>query len=228
MNKREGMNEIVERELAKGHQVYWIFPRIGDEETEQSATQGFKLISARFPDYRVALLTGKSKNKTETLQQFLAGDIDILVSTVISECGIDCPNATVAVIEGADLFGLSTCHQIRGRVCRSISTAFCFLMSETTNPMSIARLDVIEKCNDGFVLAEHDLRLRGPGEMFSLNQHGLPNLKFASLIDDYDLLMEARDLAQEYIYKLDDPANAGLKEMLEIKYGDTIKLGEIA
>ena len=102
------------------------------------------------------------------------------------------------------------------------------MVSNTANEKSIARLDVMEKCNNGFEIAEYDLRLRGPGEMFSTRQHGLSDLKFASLLYDYDLLVKARELAKEYIGTWDEPSNAGIKQMLEIKYGDTIKLGEIA
>lgn len=227
-NKRESMYEIIERELFKGHQAYFIFPHISDKEDESGAVGGYTVVKQRFDKYKVALLTGRSKNKTEILQAFRMGNIDILVSTVISEVGIDCKNATVMVIEGADRFGLSTLHQIRGRICRSEKTAFCFLMATTANEKSIARLIVIEQTNDGFILAEQDLRLRGPGEMFSTRQHGLPALKFASLLYDYDLLVKARELAGEYIDKLDEPSNAGIKQMLEIKYDGTIKLGEIA
>jgi len=229
-DKRKGMYEIVKQELAKGKQTYVVYPRIGDDEQEQSARAGFiELCVIRFPHRSVHMLIGRfsTEDKAKTLRAFKQGKTDILVSTIIAEVGLDNPNASVMIIEGADRFGLSQLHQLRGRVCRSTDTAFCFLVSETANPTSIARLDVIEKCNDGFEIAEHDLRLRGPGEMFSTRQHGLPDLKFASLIDDYDLLMEARDLAQEYIHKLDDPANAGLKEMLKIKYGDTIKFGSV-
>lgn len=222
MSKREAVYEIIERELVKGHQAYFVFPRISDEEDEGGAVGGYKIVSQRFNNYKVALLTGKSKDKTETLRAFRAGDIDILVSTVISECGIDCPNANVTVIEGADKFGLSTLHQIRGRVCRSTEIAFCFLMAETANQTSVNRLDVIEKINDGFEIAEHDLRLRGAGEVFSTRQTGLPDLKWCSLVDDYDLMIEARDLV-----------NAGsvgscVREMMKLKYGESLELGGVS
>lgn len=221
MNKREAMYSIIERELTKGHQAYFVFPRISDEEDEGGATGGYIILKQRFDKYKVALLTGRSKDKTETLQAFRGGYIDILVSTVISECGIDCPNANVAVIEGADRFGVSTLHQIRGRICRSTVTAFCFLMATTANPTSIARLEVIERCNNGFEIAEHDLRLRGPGELFSTRQHGLPDLKFVSLVDDYDLMIEARDLVQAGCI------GDGVREMMKIKYNETLSLGEV-
>lgn len=228
--KREQMYSIVDKELAKAKQVYVVYPRIDGGEDVESAENGFKNCTDRFNDYRIKLLTGRSRPevKTAILQEFRGGDTQILVSTIIAEVGLDNPNASVMVIEGADRFGLSQLHQLRGRVCRSKDTAFCFLVSETTNEKSIARLDVMEKCNDGFELAEYDLRLRGPGEMFSTRQHGLPDLKFASLLYDYDLLVKARDMAKEYIGKLDESENVGLKQMLGYKYGDTIKLGETA
>ncbi len=228
--KREQMYEIIDRELAKGKQVYVVYPRIDGGEDVVSAVLGAAEVRERFSNYTTSLLTGKMTAgvKGETLQWFREGRTKILVSTIIAEVGLDCPNASVMVIEGADRFGLSQLHQLRGRICRSTDTTFCFMVSNTANEKSIARLDVMEKCNDGFEVAEYDLRLRGPGEMFSTRQHGLPDLKFASLLYDYDLLVKARELAGEYIGKLDEPSNAGIKQMLEIKYGDTIKLGEIA
>lgn len=228
--KREQMYEIIEKELAKGKQVYVVYPRIDGGEDVVSAQRGFTELYGRFPQNNVSLLTGQSKpeHKIATLQRFRDGHVCILVSTIIAEVGLDCPNASVMVIEGADRFGLSQLHQLRGRICRSKDTTFCFLVSKTANPTSIARLDVMEKCNDGFEIAEYDLRLRGPGEMFSTRQHGLPALKFASLLYDYDLLVKACELAKEYIGKLDEPSNVGIKQMLKYKYGNTIKLGEIA
>ena len=230
--KREQMYEIIEKELAKGKQVYVVYPRIDGGEDVESAANGFTHLHARFkqPGRDLEFLTGRmsTEQKEQTLNRFRGGSSQILVSTIIAEVGLDNPNASVMVIEGADRFGLSQLHQLRGRICRSKDTTFCFMVSNTTNEKSIARLDVMEKCNDGFEVAEYDLRLRGPGEMFSTRQHGLPDLKFASLLYDYDLLVKARELAKEYVGKLDEPSNVGIKEMLTIKYGDTIKLGEIA
>ena len=225
-DRREQMYEIIEKELAKGKQVYVVFPRIDGGEDVVSAEKGFEQITKRF-SHLTCLLTGRAahEDKIKALQFFREGHTKILVSTIIAEVGLDNPNASVMVIEGADRFGLSQLHQLRGRICRSTDTTFCFLVAETANQTSIDRLEVIEKCNDGFEIAEHDLRLRGPGEMFSTRQSGLPDLKFASLIDDYDLLVKARDIAADLVDKLDEPENAGLKEMLEYKYNDTLQLG---
>lgn len=229
-DKREQMYEIIDGELVKGKQVYVVYPRIGDDEQEQSARSGYRQISQRFEGAQVGFLVGsmRADEKAGILRRFKGGQTQILVSTIIAEVGLDNPNASVMVIEGADRFGLSQLHQLRGRVCRSTDTTFCFMVSDTANEESIARLDVMEKCNDGFEIAEHDLRLRGMGELFSTRQHGLPDLKFASLVDDYGLLVKARELASEYIGKLDNPECAGLKEMLEIKYNNTIRFGGTA
>ena len=225
--KREAMYEIIEKELAKGHQAYFVFPRISGGEDVASAERGFEEISERFDEQysgrMVGLLTGKdsAEMKAKTLREFRSGSTCILVSTIIAEVGLDNPNATVMVIEGADRFGLSQLHQLRGRVCRSTSTAFCFLVSETANPTSIARLEVIEKCNDGFLIAEEDLRLRGCGEVFSTKQTGLPDLKFISLLDDFDLIQEAKELVAS------GSAGVGPKEMMRIKYDGLLQFGEV-
>jgi len=232
--KREQMYEIIEKELAKGKQAYVVYPRIDEGEDIENAADGWDKILNRFPYSNPELLTGKNsiRDKRKIFQRFRddpqnAAISKILVSTIIAEVGLDNPNASVMVIEGADRFGLAQLHQLRGRVCRSTDTAFCFLVAETANEKSIARLDVMEKCNDGFEIAEHDLRIRGPGEVFSTRQHGLPDLKFSSILDDYDLLVKAKLTASEYISKLDLPENNGLKEMLKIKYSN-LYLGETA
>ncbi|KKM02615.1 hypothetical protein LCGC14_1782660 [marine sediment metagenome] len=217
------MYEIIEKELVKGHQAYFVYPRISRNEDVVSAERGFREISYWFDMYRVKLLTGQAsaEDKAGVLQEFYEGDTQILVSTIIAEVGLDNPNATVMVVEGADRFGLSQLHQLRGRVCRSTDTVFCFLVSETSNPTSIARLEVIEKCNDGFEIAEHDLRLRGAGEVFSTRQTGLPDLKFVSLVDDYDLMIEAKELVQA------GSVGLGVREMMVLKYGDSLELGRV-
>jgi len=230
--RREQMYElIIEEQLKQGRQIYIVYPRIDSEDEDLvNATSGYDNISLRFSDYDSRLLTGRYNNaiKSQVLEEFKSGRCKILVSTIIAEVGLDNPNATVMVIEGADRFGLSQLHQLRGRVCRSTDTSFCFLVAETANETSIARLNVMEQTNDGFEIAEHDLRLRGPGEIFSARQHGLPDLKFVNIVDDYELMLSARELAGEYVDKLDEPGNEGLKQMLEIKYGETLKLSGIA
>jgi len=223
--KREAMYDIIEKELAAGHQAYFVYPRISGDEDVVSAERGFEMINERFGEgYEINLLTGKrpTEIKTRILQRFRENKCQILVSTIIAEVGLDNPNATVMVIEGADRFGLSQLHQLRGRVCRSTDTAFCFLVSETANPTSIARLTAIEQTNDGFLIAEEDLRLRGAGEVFSTRQTGLPDLKWCSVVDDYDLMIEAKELVAS------GDVGSGVREMMELKYGDSLSLGGVA
>jgi ATP-dependent DNA helicase RecG len=220
-DRREGVYEVIDEQLKQGRQVYIVYPRIASgEEDMTGVAEGYCDITRRFADYSVASLTGRdiSEVKTDTLRKFKSGEYNILVSTVIAEVGLDCPNATVMLIEGADRFGLSQLHQLRGRIARSTETAFCFLMASTANDTSIARLRTLEKTNDGFEIAEADLRLRGPGELFNTRQHGLPDLKFASLVNDYDLLLEARELAKNSLDKLNTPEYNGVRKMLEIKF----------
>lgn len=220
---REEMYEIIEKELAKGHQAYVIYPRISGDEDVASANKGWDELHKRWGKHGVVFLTGKNPpdNKAAVMRDFKTGVAKVMVSTIIAEVGLDNPNATVMVVEGADRFGLSQLHQLRGRVCRSTDTVFCFLVSETSNPTSIARLEVIEKCNCGFEIAEHDLRLRGPGEVFSIRQSGLPDLKWCSLVDDYDLMIEAKELVAA------GSVGDGVKEMMKIKYGETLGLGGV-
>jgi len=222
-DRKEAMYEIIEKELAAGHQAYFVYPRISGDEDVVSAEQGYEELRKRFDSHCVGLLTGRysQSEKTYVLRQFREGKIDILVSTIIAEVGLDNSNATVMCIMGADRFGLSQLHQLRGRVCRSVDTAFCFLVSETANPTSIARLEAIERCNCGFEIAEEDLRLRGAGEVFSTKQHGLPDLNWCSLVDDYDLMIKARSTVQG------GTVGAGVVEMMRIRYGDNLQFGEV-
>ena len=150
-----------------------------------------------FPDLTVGLLHGRMalKEKQEIMEKFRRKEMDILVSTPVVEVGIDVPNATVMLIEGADRFGLSQLHQFRGRVGRSEYASYCILIAESPSEEAEARLKAMERLNDGFKLSEVDLELRGPGEFFGTKQSGLPDLKMARLTD-YDLLTKARAEAQ--------------------------------
>jgi len=149
-----------------------------------------------FSDLRVGLLHGRlsSANKDAVMQDFRAGRLDILVSTPVIEVGIDIPNATVMLIESADRFGLSQLHQFRGRVGRGKEQSYCMLLAENPSEVARERLDIIENTQDGFKLAEEDLKMRGPGEFFGTRQSGLPDLRMAK-ISDVALLELARNEA---------------------------------
>jgi ATP-dependent DNA helicase RecG len=219
-------------------QAYFVFPRIsavdetGDEI--QAATDGWKELSVRvFPGFNVALLHGQmaSADKQQIMADFRKGVIDVLVSTVVIEVGVDVPNATVMVIEAADRFGLAQLHQLRGRIGRGESKSFCLLFAETDNEAARSRLEVMTRTNDGFEIAEQDLRIRGPGELFSARQHGLPDLKIANIIEDYDLLVMARRHAFELVNKdpaLKLPEHANIRRALLAKFGTSLGLADVA
>ena len=131
------------------------------------------------------------------MQSFVAGDIDILVSTTVIEVGVDVPNAALMIVENADRFGLSQLHQLRGRVGRGEHKSYCVLVSDNDNEATQARLKVMTKTNDGFKISEEDLKLRGPGDFFGSRQHGLPAMHVADLGSDMNVLQEAQDAARE-------------------------------
>lgn len=184
---RGKLYELIEEQLAKGRQAYVICTLIDDNPTlEQKSVQEEykKLQSGPFSHRRIGLLHGKLKpvEKETVMADFASGKTDILVSTTVVEVGVDVPNATIIMIENADRFGLAQLHQLRGRVGRSEHQSYCYLMMSDTNAPS-RRLREIEKSNDGFYLAEVDLRLRGPGEIYGRAQHGELNLQVATLGD---------------------------------------------
>jgi ATP-dependent DNA helicase RecG len=186
-NSRAQLYEMIDDELTSGRQAYIVCSLIeGNPENEIKSVQAEfkKLQNSIFKHRRIGLLHGKMKSdeKDVVMQQFSAGAIDILVSTTVVEVGVDVPNATVIVIENADRFGLSQLHQLRGRVGRSVYQSYCFLVN-STSAKPTQRLQELEKSNDGFYLAEVDLKLRGPGEIYGRAQHGALNLQIATLAD---------------------------------------------
>lgn len=218
-NSRAQMYEKVEKEIQAGRQVYVICPLIEEkerkivraedresEDTElKSVTTEYKrLQNSIFKHWRIGLLHGKlkSEEKQAVMLDFASGQTDILVSTTVVEVGVDVPNATVIIIEGADTFGLSQLHQLRGRVGRSELQSYCYLVPTTSRRPS-RRLRELEKSNDGFYLAEKDLELRGPGEIYGRAQHGDLNLQMAS-IGDMQLLKRVKRVAEWLVSKPDE------------------------
>lgn len=187
-DKRSGAYEFIRREVANGRQVFVICPLI--EESDRLGVRAVtreqeKLSRQIFPALRVGLLHGQLKPevKERAMKNFTAGKTQILVSTAVVEVGVDVPNATVMLIEGADRFGLAQLHQFRGRVGRGAHQSYCFLFTDAPTDNTKKRLSALVKSRDGFVLAEQDLRQRGPGDFFGTRQSGLPGLKVASLTD---------------------------------------------
>ena len=195
----------VRAEIGKGRQIFFICPLVEESEMVEAkaAVQEFeRLRSAVFPDLsqRIRLLHGRmpAAEKDTAMEEFRQGRTAILMSTAVIEVGVDVPNATVIVIEGADRFGLAQLHQFRGRVGRSGHQSYCFLLSDSESPVTRDRLALMESLTDGFELAEADLRLRGPGEYFGTRQSGLPDLRVAKLTD-HDLLLKARNFAERML-----------------------------
>ena len=198
--------DLIRRELNYGRQAYVVYPLIDESETlsaKAATIEAEKLQKDVFPDFKVGLLHGKLKNdeKDQVMRDFKDKKYDILVSTTVVEVGVDVPNATVMVIENAERFGLSQLHQLRGRVGRSNLQSYCVLVSASRSQETRERLRIMTQTNDGFVIAEKDLQLRGPGEFLGTRQSGLPDLIISDIVRDAKILelarMEAINFLQE-------------------------------
>lgn len=203
-SSHRGVWELVRRELNYGRQAYVVYPLIEESETlsaKAATIEAEKLQTEIFPDFKVGLLHGKLKNdeKESVMQDFKNGKYDILVSTTVVEVGVDVPNATVMVIENAERFGLSQLHQLRGRVGRSNLQSYCILVSSSRSQETRERLNIMTQTNDGFVIAEKDLQLRGPGEFLGTRQSGLPDLIISDIVRDAKILELARNEAIEFL-----------------------------
>jgi ATP-dependent DNA helicase RecG len=206
-NSRAQLYKEIDTQIAAGRQAYVICSLIDenpDNEIKSVQTEYKKLQNSIFKHRRIGLLHGKLKSdeKDAVMTKFASGELDILVSTTVVEVGVDVPNATVMMIEDADRFGLSQLHQLRGRVGRSIHQSHCYLVTSTSSKPT-ERLRQIEKSNDGFYLAEVDLKLRGPGEIYGRSQHGALSLQIATL-SDTKLIARAQSAAKAFVKRNDD------------------------
>lgn len=204
-DRRKEVYAEIDQEIDAGRQVFVICPLIEESDKlgfKSAQTEAERLEKTIFKHRRIGLVHGKLKpaEKDEVMKRFAGGEIDILVSTTVVEVGIDVPNATVMLVEGADRFGLATLHQLRGRVGRGKHKSFCFLFSENYTAQAAARLKALERTSDGFRLAEIDLELRGPGQIYGLAQHGILDLQIADL-GDSRMLAEVKALAQDFLHE---------------------------
>jgi ATP-dependent DNA helicase RecG len=250
---KEKIYSFVRSEVGRGRQAYIVYPLI--EESEKSdlkaAVAEYELFCSKiFPDLRLGLLHGKlpTEEKDGLMERFKHRDIDILVATTVIEVGIDVPNATVMIIENAERFGLSQLHQLRGRVGRGADQSYCILLSDsradskqlrlTTGGAEARRetaavhrrLETMAATNDGFLIAEADLELRGAGEFFGTRQSGLPGFTFANLVTDANILLVAREEAFALVARdptLCEPEHAAMRTHFESTYKDLLSFVRI-
>ena len=203
-SSHRGVYDLIQREVEKGRQAYVVYPLIDESETlsaKAATVEAEHLQEEVFPQFKVGLLHGKLKNdeKEQIMADFKNKKYDILVSTTVVEVGVDVPNATVMVIENAERFGLSQLHQLRGRVGRNELQSYCVLVSGSRSQETRERLAIMTQTNDGFVIAEKDLQLRGPGEFLGTRQSGLPDLIISDIVRDAKILELARNEAIDFV-----------------------------
>jgi ATP-dependent DNA helicase RecG len=187
----------------------------------QTALETYQLLSETFPELRVGLVHGKLDNaeKARVMAAFKAGELQLLVATTVIEVGVDVPNATLMVIDHAERMGLAQLHQLRGRVGRGAAQSLCILLyQQPLSELARARLKIIFESNDGFAIAQHDLQLRGPGELLGARQSGVAMLRFADISADEDLLNQARIVADELLRDFPEAARAHLQRWMVNKH----------
>ena len=194
--------EFIREKVSAGRQAYIVYPRAEVADTDKdikAVTKEFENVQRALNGFRVGLLHGRIKaaDKEKTMAEFRANKIQALVATSLIEVGVDVPNATVMLIENAEHFGLAQLHQLRGRIGRGAHESFCILISDALNAEAQARLKILEQTNDGFKIAEADLKLRGPGELLGQDQSGSMRLRFGNLAEDLSLIRQARELVKD-------------------------------
>lgn len=229
--ERNRVYALMKNRLRQGRQAYVVAPLIEESEDldVRSAEELYAELEKKLKGFSVALLHGglKQEEKDRIMDEFAAGRIDVLVSTVVIEVGINVPNAVIMVIENSERFGLAQLHQLRGRVGRGREQSYCFLLCYSTSEVARERNQILCQTTDGFEIAEADLRLRGPGEIFGTRQHGLPEMQFSDLIRHGDVLEKARVAAGEIIArdpKLTEKENAALKKRIKKMFGEDVRM----
>ena len=235
-NERQKLYAKLEREVRRGKQAYLVYPLVEEseklEELKAATSMAEHFQNDVFPHLRVGLLHGQMKaaEKQETMAQFKARQIDILVATTVIEVGIDVPNATLMVIEHAERFGLAQLHQLRGRVGRGSDRSACYLVATPKTDDAYRRVQVMVRTNNGFEIAEEDLSIRGPGEFFGTRQSGIPNFKIANILKDANVLEAAKQEAARVVKadaKLNAPEHQLLKHLLQTSMRAVLKMASI-
>ena len=217
-SKRQRAFRFLQRHIDEGRQAYVVCPLVEENDSDMASAQEYarRLREEDFAGYTIGLLHGKMKaaEKEQVMADFAEGRLQILVSTTVIEVGVDVPNAAIMLIENAERFGLSQLHQLRGRVGRGSHKSYCILISDAQNEEAKRRLSVMCRTNDGFRIADEDLKLRGPGDFFGSRQHGLPDLKIANLLTDVKFVARVQDTARKLLEidpKLDLPEHRALR-----------------
>ena len=228
----ERVNNFIKKQIDEGRQAYIVCPLV--EENEEMNLKSVTALAEKyknevFKEYSVEYLHGKMKNKEkdEIMERFKNGDIDILISTTVIEVGVNVPNASIMVVENAERFGLAQLHQLRGRVGRGEYQSYCILIYQGNSDIIRKRMKVMTDTNDGFIISEKDLELRGSGEFFGTRQHGLPEFKIANLFEDMPVLKQVQALAikiMEEDPKLELPKNKELKQLINEKFKDRVEI----
>ncbi|MDR9419551.1 ATP-dependent DNA helicase RecG [Gracilimonas sp.] len=229
--KREDVMNFVRQEVEDGGQAYVVYPLVEESEALdlKDATAGFEKLKKRFPEFKIGLLHGrmKTEEKEAVMRAFIDHKIHILVSTTVIEVGVDVPNASIMIIEHAERFGLSQLHQLRGRIGRGERQSYCILMPDVKVSKSGAfRLKTMEETTDGFRIAEADLKLRGPGDFLGTKQSGLPDFKFADIVEDQFLLTQAKEKANQILDEdpsLAAPQNEALEKVFTPYFNDKVQ-----
>ncbi len=217
---RNRINNFMLKHIAEGRQVYIVCPMVENSETMEdvkAVTEYAEQLQKNvFGNYVVGVVHGKlpAKEKDRIMTEFYRGNINVLVSTTVIEVGVNVPNANTMVIENAERFGLSQLHQLRGRVGRGEYQSYCIMFCESNGEVAKERMKIMTETNDGFVISEKDLQIRGPGEFFGTRQHGLPEFKIANIYEDTDILTDA-GVAAEYVIKNGKDMRAEDKEMIK-------------
>ncbi len=217
--KKQSMYQFIDKEIQKGRQVYFVCSLIEDSDEINSVsayTLYEKLSTNVFKHRKVALLHGKmtSFEKDDIMQNFAHGNIDILVSTTVIEVGVDVSNASIMVVPNSERFGLSQLHQLRGRVGRGKHQSYCFLMADELSELAKKRISILVKYSDGFIIADKDWELRGSGDIFGIRQHGLPDMKFADIKRDADILSMASEAVKDCVNRADTDMDVECREYI--------------